>query len=72
MTKREARRRSRQTEVLQHARALISDGFEQLTMAALAKKMDASVGGLYRYYASKEAILTAPSKSSFSQAKSGY
>ena len=59
MTKREARRRSRQTEVLQHARALISDGFEQLTMAALAKKMDASVGGLYRYYASKEAILTA-------------
>ena len=30
--------------------------------------MDESVGGLYRYYASKEAILT-PSKSSFSQAK---
>ena len=59
MTKREARRKSRQTEVLQHARALISTGFDQLTMAALAKKMGASVGGLYRYYTSKEAIVTA-------------
>lgn len=60
MTKREQRKKSKQTQVLESARALIqANGMTNLTMATLAKRMNASVGGLYRYFPSKEAIFAA-------------
>ena len=60
MTKRELRKRTKQGQVLEHARQLIEEnGATNLTMATLAKRMNASVGGLYRYYPSKESIYTA-------------
>ena len=60
MTKREQRKKSKQTQVLENARALIqANGMTKLTMATLAKRMNASVGGLYRYFPSKEAIFAA-------------
>lgn len=60
MTKREQRRKTKQAQVLENARALIeTNGMGKLTMATLAKRMSASVGGLYRYFPSKEAIFAA-------------
>lgn len=60
VTKRELRKRTKQGQVLEHARNLIEEnGASNLTMATLAKRMNASVGGLYRYYPSKESIYTA-------------
>ena len=41
---------------------LAEGGIEALTIPRLAKRMDASVGGLYRYFPSKEAILVALQK----------
>ena len=38
---------------------LKEQGFEGITMALIAKHMGASVGGLYRYYPSKEAVYAA-------------
>ncbi len=36
-----------------------TEGLEAVTIAALARRIDASVGGMYRYYPSKEAIFVA-------------
>ncbi|MDP6943411.1 MAG: helix-turn-helix domain-containing protein [Myxococcota bacterium] len=38
---------------------LVEGGLEALTIPRLAERMDASVGGLYRYFPSKEAIFVA-------------
>lgn len=60
MTKREQKKRLKQAQVLDNARGLINEnGAAHLTMANLAKRMNASVGGLYRYYPSKETIFAA-------------
>ena len=60
MGKREIRRKEQQDAVLNTVLALLRDqGFESITMALIAKKMGGSVGGLYRYYPSKEAIYAA-------------
>lgn len=40
-------------------RIIVVEGFDALTIQRLAREVDASVGGLYRYYESKEAVLTA-------------
>ena len=57
---REARRRARRGELLDHAMDIVTtEGAAALTIARLAARMDASVGGLYRYFPSKEAILIA-------------
>lgn len=46
--------------MLHHARALIAEGgVDEVTIKALAGRMGASVGGLYRYYPSKGDILVA-------------
>lgn len=57
---REERRAERRQQALDTAMAIIAeDGIDALTMAHVAERMGASVGGLYRYYASKAAILVA-------------
>ncbi len=38
---------------------LVDGGLDALTIAAVAERMGASVGGLYRYFESKEAMLVA-------------
>lgn len=56
--KRTARRDSRRAELLREAMALtVEGGLDGLTIAGLATRVGASVGALYRYFASKEAIL---------------
>ena len=56
--KRAEKRRSMEEAVLDVATArLRAGGAEALTMAALADELDVSIGGLYRYYPSKGAIL---------------
>ena len=60
MTRRAEKRAAKQVELLDTAMHIItSEGLEALTIARLAKDMGASVGGLYRYYPSKEAIIVA-------------
>src|SRR5689334_710127 len=57
-TKRADRRRSIEIAALDVATDMIRDGGpEALTMAKLAEELELSVGGLYRYYPSKGAIL---------------
>jgi len=57
MSIREKRREERKKEVLNTALTLVqTSGITSVTMAAIAKHMKASVGGLYRYYPTKEAI----------------
>jgi len=57
---REERRAERQNAVLETATSLVRDaGFQAVTMSAIAERMDASVGGLYRYFPTKEAIFVA-------------
>ena len=56
--KRVARRESRRAELLYEAMALtVESGLDALTIGGLAKRVGASVGALYRYFPSKEAIL---------------
>lgn len=51
-------RRRRSDEFLAAAlRIVIDDGFESLTMARLAREVDAAVGSVYRYYASKDHLM---------------
>ncbi len=58
MNRRTKRRAERLKQVLDAAMAIIAEhGLEALTIARLAKRVDASVGGLYRYFASKEELL---------------
>jgi len=57
-TKRELRRARRLAELLDAAMAIIErDGVDALTMPRLAEEAGAAVGGLYRYFASKDALL---------------
>jgi AcrR family transcriptional regulator len=51
---------ARRQEVLDVAMQMVLEGgLETLTIARLAKQLNASVGGLYRYFSNKEAILVA-------------
>ena len=60
MGRREDRRRARQREAVVHALALYREGgYSGLTMATLAERMGASVGGLYRYFPSKADLIVA-------------
>ena len=57
-TKRADKRRSMEEAVLDTATEMLREGGpEALTIAGLAAQLDVSVGGLYRYYPSKGAIL---------------
>ncbi|TNF30393.1 MAG: TetR/AcrR family transcriptional regulator [Deltaproteobacteria bacterium] len=53
-TKREARRR----QLLDAAMAIVVDeGLDALTVAGIAKRLDAAVGSLYRYFPGKDALV---------------
>lgn len=53
-TKREARRR----QLLDAAMAIVIDeGLDSLTVAGIAKRLDAAVGSLYRYFPGKDALI---------------
>jgi AcrR family transcriptional regulator len=56
-----ARNRQRRSEEFLSAglRIVIERGIEALTMARLAKELDTAVGAVYRYYASKDELMTA-------------
>jgi AcrR family transcriptional regulator len=57
---REERRNERRTRVLEVALSLLDEvGAEAITMELIARRMDASVGGLYRYFPSRQAIFAA-------------
>ena len=59
-TRRDDRRERRRALLLDTAmEILVEGGLEALTIPRLAERMDASVGGLYRYFPSKEAIFVA-------------
>src|SRR5437867_4150451 len=63
MAKRIERRASMRETVLRAAmETLTTEGFEALTIAGLAARIGVSVGGLYRYYPGKDAILLALQK----------
>jgi len=58
--RREARREQRRTEIEGAALQIVrSEGLDALTMPGLAKELGCAVGGLYRYYDGKEALLVA-------------
>lgn len=58
--KREERRASRREDVQKAALKIVaSEGLSALTIQRVAKEVDASVGGLYRYFPSKEAMIMA-------------
>lgn len=60
MTRRAERRASRREEVLVAAMRLVAEeGLDALTIQRIAGAIGASVGGLYRYYDGKDALLTA-------------
>lgn len=60
MTRRAERRASRREEVLVAAMRLVAEeGLDALTIQRIAGAIGASVGGLYRYYDGKDALLCA-------------
>jgi AcrR family transcriptional regulator len=60
MTRRAERRASRREEVLVAAMKLVAEeGLDALTIQRIAGAINASVGGLYRYYEGKDALLSA-------------
>ncbi len=60
MGKRQQHRRERHRAVLAAAMAIVvEEGLAALTMPALAARLGVAVGGLYRYFPSKEALLVA-------------
>jgi AcrR family transcriptional regulator len=60
MTRRAERRASRREEVLVAAMRLVAEeGLDALTIQRIAGAIGASVGGLYRYYDGKDALLGA-------------
>jgi len=60
MGRREQRREERRNLLLESAMEILAEGgVEALTIPRLAERMQASVGGLYRYFPSKEAIFVA-------------
>jgi len=58
---RRTRRRAQKTaEILQAAQSILEEGgAEALTMPVLAAELDCAVGGIYRYFPGKEALITA-------------
>ena len=57
---REERRRERRSAVLDAAMSIIeTDGASAVTIAAVAQRIGASVGGMYRYFPTKHAIFAA-------------
>lgn len=60
LTPRQVRRRERTRELLDLAgQIVLEEGVDALTMAGLARRADAGVGALYRYFPSKDDILAA-------------
>ena len=60
MSRRAERRASRREEVLVAAMKLVAEeGLDALTIQRIAGAINASVGGLYRYYEGKDALLAA-------------
>ncbi len=60
MARREERRAARRREVLDAAWGLVLEGgLDGLTIAALAERVGAAVGALYRYFPGKEALVAA-------------
>jgi AcrR family transcriptional regulator len=60
MGRRDERREERRNLLLDSAMEILAEGgVEALTIPRLAQRMEASVGGLYRYFPSKEAIFVA-------------
>jgi AcrR family transcriptional regulator len=58
--KRDERRAARREDVQRAALKIVAaEGLSALTIQRVAKEVDASVGGLYRYYPSKEAMIMA-------------
>lgn len=58
MGRRERRRQERKDEMLTKAMEIVErGGLDALTIARLAKALDAAVGALYRYFPSKDALL---------------
>jgi AcrR family transcriptional regulator len=58
LTRREKRRAKRIEEMLDAAMEIaLQEGLEKLTIARLAKRIDAAVGALYRYFESKDALV---------------
>ncbi len=58
--KREQRRAARREDVQRAALKIVAqEGLSALTIQRVAKDVEASVGGLYRYYPSKEAMIQA-------------
>jgi len=58
MNRRARKRIARIQEMLEVARNIVAQhGLEALTIAKLAKELDAAVGALYRYFPSKDALL---------------
>lgn len=56
----ERRRLVRTQEILDAAQAIVvREGLESLTIPALARELDAAVGGMYRYFANKQALVVA-------------
>lgn len=57
-TRRARRRAARRQEIVDAAMALVlDDGLDGLTIARLAKEVDAAVGAIYRYFDGKEAVI---------------
>ncbi len=60
LSRRERRRAARLQSMLDAAMQIaLTEGLEKLTIAHLARKLDAAVGALYRYFPSKDALLAA-------------
>ncbi|MEL6182651.1 MAG: TetR family transcriptional regulator, partial [Myxococcota bacterium] len=60
MTRRELKRKARREEMLHAAMSIVvNEGVSALTIARLARELDAAVGALYRYFESKQALITA-------------
>ena len=57
-TRRARRRAARHQEILDAAMGLVvEDGLDGLTIARLAKEVDAAVGAIYRYFDGKDAVI---------------
>jgi len=68
MTRHRAKTIQRQQQTLEAAmRIVLEEGPDQLTIVRLAKEIGASVGGLYRYFPSKEALIFELQKQSIAE-----
>ena len=59
-TRRQRKRQARQAQMLDAAmKIVVNKGLDALTIARLARSLDAAVGAIYRYFPSKAALLVA-------------